>query len=116
MNYEEFSPEARNAIDQFRNFIEEIKSGKLSDKVYYHFGLLDLSTKLFSIVFERRSNMDVSFFTVKEYIYAYSLLNNISLKENYYIIDFIKSKNCFLPTFTSKENFDQNKHKYFYMK
>ena len=32
MNYEDFSPEAQKVIDQFRGLIENIKSGKITQK------------------------------------------------------------------------------------
>lgn len=104
MNYEEFSLEAQKVIDQFRSLIENIKSGKDKSKIKYG--------RIFTLphlTYPSPTEMSVA-------VYAFGFIARLSPKTIYDIQSFFLEKNYFLPKFSSEEDYEQNKHKYPYIK
>jgi len=107
MNYEEFSKEEQNVINQFRNLIENIKARKDCAKIHYSgFFLKNIS------VVETDSPLYLLYRNINDIIECYCFVNRIELHKRNNIFSFLHDKNYFLPTFSSFEDYQQNKHKY----
>lgn len=106
MNYENFSPEAQKVIDDFRNLIENIKSRKDKSTVWYSWykGFYNLYI------------MSPAITKFREAIYCYCFTARLLKEDCFDVQNFLQEKNYFLPKFSSYEDYQQNKHKYPYIK
>jgi hypothetical protein len=110
MNYEDFSLEAQKVIDDFRNLIENIKSRKDESKIRYYQNHFPIKNTTMTVYVTHPGLTKIN-----EAIYAYCFVSRLSSDESLKIQCFLKEKNYFLPKF-SYEDYQQNKHKYPYIK
>jgi len=98
MNYEDFTPEAQKVINDFRNLIENIKSGKDESRIKY------CKTRPCMI-----NDYSACLISLENVIHSFCLVAR-QMKHESKILSFIAhNKNYFLPLY---EDYQQNKNKY----
>ena len=103
MNFEEFSPEARKTIDQFRQISEDIKSRKnntctvLYMSCWYPDPTIEVEWTAYALVSTNYySSCTASIISFEDISYMLALSNNCT-SENKNICSFLSGKNYFFP-------------------
>lgn len=104
MNYEDFSPEAQKVIDQFRGLIENIKCGKNKSEIKFNYAN-------YSDPFIKINYIDIGSFVM-----VLSAIAGLNAEDSFKNLQFMEEKYYFLPKFSSYEDYQQNKHKYPFIK
>ena len=109
MNFEDFSSEEQKVIGDFRNLIENIKSGKDKSKIFYFRGGGKLLPYVTDCTVATANN------SIDSIIHCFCIVGRVPYLRFMKIFSFLKDKNYFLPEFSSYEELQQNKNKYHFI-